>query len=434
MSYYVAPNNPNGVGDPFIVFTPEGLYPITGVKSLPLNISVNQGAEQVSYTFSLLPDGTPTTVFGYSQSAIIGSLLQSGFQPSGSPYAPVPDGIDDSINFVFVGNEMNPNGGLLSRFPELELSSLGIPFYGPTPPDAYPTANYTLEYDGFADFPRYPLNFLSVINAGLGLAFVHTKYATSVGEDGCVTYCLTQEMVDNAVVLPTTDPSQKYFFIPTENLPILEPLRLIPLIGNPLADLIQPALKVIVDLGYADAAHGFASGGQPDANVLTPFGLFPDVDPMEVIQRLIDGVRQGVTNFAAALGPTGSVTRELSSISLVPPAPLAIPTFDEIIPTVQNLIMDTVNRISSAVASIYAALLPTADIVNAVLTSLPGYAVNLFLEGIQQVIDGDFLGGLTNAIGLPVAATVGLTTYATLIGALVWAAGIGGVFGINVGA
>ena len=35
---------------------------------------------------------------------------------------------------------------------------------------------YTLEYDGFADFPRYPLNFLSDLNAFLGIAELHGTY------------------------------------------------------------------------------------------------------------------------------------------------------------------------------------------------------------------------------------------------------------------
>jgi len=431
LAYYVIPNSPDGVELPAqLVFTPEGLYPITGVRSLPLNVSVDQGAAELSYTLSLLDPDTDTTVFGYSQSAIIGSLLQGGFQPDES-YEPIPSDLQDSIAFVFVGNEMNPNGGLLSRFPDFELASLGIPFYGPTPEDAYPTVNYTLEYDGFADFPRYPLNFLSVLNAGLGLALVHTKYATLEGAEGCRTYCMTPERVAAAIPLPTTDPTQKYFFIPTENLPLLEPLRAIPLIGNPIADLVQPVLKVIVDLGYADPAHGFASGTQPDANVLVPFGLFPDVNPLEVLGRMAEGVVQGVGDFFGAFGPDGSVARELSSISL---PPLSLPTPGGVIDSIQTLISDVANGISAAAASLYAALLPTADLVNSILTSLPAYTVELFLDGVQQIIGGDLIGGAINAIGLPIAATVGLITYAGLIGALVWAQGIGGVLGIDIGA
>ena len=428
MQFYVTPNSPGGTLTPQAVFTPEGLYPITGVKSLPLNISVNQGLTILSDTLALLPGGTQTTVFGYSQSAIIGALLQK----QGNPEAPptIPENLRDTISFVFVGNEMNPNGGFLSRFPGLDLPSLGLPFYGATADDAYPTINYTREYDGFADFPRYPLNFLSVLNAGMGIVYVHTKYVPNAK---CETFCLTEQEVLDATPLPSTSPTQNYFFIPTENLPLLQPLRLLPLIGNPLADLIQPVLKVIVDLGYADPAHGFSTATQPPANLQVPFGLFPEVSPLEVLTKLVDGVGQGISDFIAAFGPTGSVIRELNAISLpsLPTDILPIPT--DPITAVQQWLTSTANGISAALASLYSGFLPTADIVNALSISLPAYDVALVLEGVKQILSGDLIGGLINAIGLPLAANVGLVTTASLVGALVWAQSFAGLFGITVG-
>lgn len=430
MQFYITPNSPAGTLAPQAVFTPEGLYPITGVKSLPLDTSVNQGLTILSDTLALLPGGTQTTVFGYSQSAIIGSLLQKAGNPDATPT--IPEDLRDTISFVFVGNEMNPNGGFLSRFPDLYLPSLGLPFYGATADDAYPTINYTREYDGFADFPRYPLNFLSVLNAGMGIVYVHTKYAPGAK---CQTFCLTEQEVLDATPLPSTSPTQNYFFIPTENLPLLQPLRLLPLIGNPLADLIQPVLKVIVDLGYADPAHGFATATQPFANLQVPFGLFPDVSPLEVLSRLVGGVGQGFSDFVAAFGPTGSIARELSAITLPALAPLSeiLPIPTDPITAVQQWLTSTANGISAAAASLYSGLLPTADIVNAIFVSLPAYDVALVLEGVKQILSGDVIGGLINAIGLPLAANVGLVTTASLVGALVWAQSFAGLFGITVG-
>jgi len=422
MNWYVLPNSPDGANPPQVVFTPEGLYPITGVKSLPLNTSVDQGMTILSDTLALLPSGTTTTVFGYSQSAIIGSLLEAGYIPPNSPYPDpeIPAGLQDSINFVYVGNEMNPNGGFLSRFPNLNLPSLGVPFYGATPENAYPTTNYTREYDGFADFPRYPLNFLADLNAGLGIVFVHTKYAPA---DTCTTFCLTQQEVEDAIALPSTSPTQKYYFMPTENLPLLEPLRFLPLIGNPIADLIQPVLKVIVNLGYGDPAHGFTSATQPDANVLVPFGLFPDVSPLEVLSQLVAGVQQGISDFFADFGPSGSIAREVSMISF-PDLSFLSPTSGGLISAVQNAISAIADRISASAAGLYAALLPTADIVNAIAISVPAYDINLVLDGVQQAISGHPIKGLINAIGLPIAANVGLVTTASLIGVLVWLQGL----------
>jgi hypothetical protein len=420
MNWYVIPNSPGGVTTAQVVFTPEGLYPITGVKSLPLNTSVDQGMNSLSDTMDLVPSGTPTTVFGYSQSAIIGSLLEMGYVSPTSPYKnptpAIPDGLKDSINFVYVGNEMNPNGGFLSRFPDLNLPSLGIPFYGATPENAYPATIYTREYDGFADFPQYPLNIVSVLNAGLGIVFVHTKYAPTAD---CRTFCLTEQEVEDAIALPSTSPTQKYYFMPTQNLPLLEPLRILPLIGNPIADLIQPVLKVIVNLGYGDPAHGFSSATQPDANVLVPFGLFPDVSPLEVLSQLVAGVKQGVSDFLADFGPSGSIAQEISALTL-PNLSFALPSADGIISAIQNAVSAIADRISASVAGLYAALLPTADIINAIAISLPAYDINLVLDGVQQAISGHPIEGLINAIGLPIAADAGLITTASLIGVLVW--------------
>ncbi|NTY59239.1 PE-PPE domain-containing protein [Mycolicibacterium sphagni] len=401
---YINPSYPGSI--PFQLDTPEGLYPITGVKSLPLNVSVQQGIQILTVAIAeQILAGNTSTVFGYSQSAIISSLIMSQL-PADTP-----------VNFVLVGNEMNPNGGFLSRFPGLKLPSLGLDFYGATPENLFPTTNYTLEYDGFADFPRYPLNLVSVLNAGLGIIFVHTKYAD-----------LTQQQVDNAIALPTTDPTQKYYIIPTENLPLLEPLRLIPVIGTPLADLLQPALKVIVNLGYGDPQYGWSNEGF--ANQQTTFGFIPDVNWGQVANLFFAGVEQGIQDFIADVSPGGVMWQELAALKLPKPGSITPPpTPASIITALQTATTDTALFISNAAASIYAAALPTADIVNAIVVMLPAYSVTLFLDGIEQALSGDVITGLVNAIGLPLAASAGLATTATLIEFLVLLQAVQGVLG-----
>lgn len=175
----------------------------------------------------LATTGNAVTVFGWSQSAIIASLEMQRFTAMGGAAPSASD-----LNFVLVGNEMNPNGGMLARFPDLTLPTLDLTFYGATPSDTiYPTAIYTLEYDGFADFSRYPLNFISDLNAVAGITFVHTKYLD-----------LTPAQVEGATKLPTSPGYTgvtDYYIIRTENRPLLQPLRAVPVIGDPLADLIQ---------------------------------------------------------------------------------------------------------------------------------------------------------------------------------------------------
>ncbi len=418
---YVVPNSPVGT-IPEGLFTPEGLYPITGVKSLPLDTSVDQG-NQILYDQILeqIAAGNTVTVFGYSQSAIMSSLVLGPGNTNcvNTSECSIPEG--SPVNFVFVGNEMNPNGGFLSRFPDLDLPALGIPFYGATPEDSFAVSNYTLEYDGFADFPRYTFNALSVLNAGLGIAFVHGTYLQ-----------LTPEQIASAIELPTscgTDPcttEQHYYIIPTENLPLLQPLRLIPLIGNPLADLLQPALRVIVNLGYGDPKYGWSTDGY--ANQLTTFGVFPQVDWVETAQLFVAGVVQGIKDFIADISPGGSMSQELHKLfqpasSSDSDAPQSFP--DSIISAVQNLVTNVGEAISGTAASLYSILLPTADIVNSLVVMLPTYMIDLFLGGIEQVLSGDIVDGLLNAVGLPLAAAVGLGITAALIEVLV----VGGVLG-----
>lgn len=173
------------------VFTPEELYPLTGVRSLVLNTSVEEGLTILhdAIMVELATTGNAVTVFGWSQSAIIASLEMQRFTAMGGAAPSASD-----LNFVLVGNEMNPNGGMLARFPDLTLPTLDLTFYGATPSDTiYPTAIYTLEYDGFADFSRYPLNFISDLNAVAGITFVHTKYLD-----------LTPAQVEGATKLPTS--------------------------------------------------------------------------------------------------------------------------------------------------------------------------------------------------------------------------------------
>ena len=139
-----------------------------------MNNSVNEGLTILNnaITQQLKSPSDTLSVFGYSQSAIIASLEMQKLAALG-PLAPHTN----QLNFILVGNEMNPNGGLLARFPGLSIPSLGLTFYGGTPADTiYPTNIYTLEYDGFADFPQYPLNFVSDLNAVAGILFVHTTY------------------------------------------------------------------------------------------------------------------------------------------------------------------------------------------------------------------------------------------------------------------
>lgn len=244
---------PHGfTGSAQALYTPEGFYPTTGVHSLTADVSEAQGAKILDGAIlgeiarGDVDAENPVVVFGYSQSAAFSTMTMEQLQSQGVPTT--------DVHFVLVGDTAAPNGGLLERFDllghDFSVPSFGITFGDPTPSDLYPTDIYTLEYDGFADFPQYPLNPLADLNAFAGMIYEHLTYLT-VGED----------QIQNAVPLDTVgDTLTNYYMIPVDDLPLLEPLRLIPVVGNPLADLLQPDLKVLVDLGYGSVSEGWSQG------------------------------------------------------------------------------------------------------------------------------------------------------------------------------
>ncbi len=266
-------------------YTPEGLYPVTGVHSLTLDASFAQeeqildSAIQSQIAAGGVDAANPVVVFGWSQSADFSGLTMPELAAQGVP--------GDDVHFVLVGDANNPDGGLLERFDvpagsDPSVASLGITFDGATPADLYPTDIYTNEYDGFADFPKYPIDFLSDLNALMGITNDHLTYLDP--EPG---------QLQDAIQLPTstTDTLTNYYIIP-EDLPLLEPLRSIPVIGNPLADLLQPDMSVLVNLGYGSIEDGWSPGF---ADVPSPFGLFPtDLNWSDVLTALVSGIPQGI--------------------------------------------------------------------------------------------------------------------------------------------
>jgi PE-PPE domain/PE family len=402
------------------LFTPEGFYPITGFKSLPLDVSVNQGVTILQSAINQqLASGAPSvTILGGSQSAIISSLVMQNIMSGNYPF-PVPS--THQLGFTLLGDPMAPNGGLMARFAGLTLPSLGFNFYGATPPNTpYSTAIYTLEYDGFADFPQYPINFLSDLNAFFGMTFVHGTYP--IVDPNALPPGQTLIELPGSATLPGGTGSTNYYMI-TQPLPLLTPLRYIPVIGNPIADLLQPDLSVLVNLGYGSTSQGWSPG---PANVPTPFGLIPPVGPVTIANALAAGAQQGLGAFASDIGDIGAgiaglpppALPSLSSMAFDPTAGIpsllaAAPTsgaaaIDGFIQALQTANTTIVNGISGGIANAYAALLPTADIANAMITTLPSYDANLFLDGVQQAVNGDLIGGLAYAFGAPVAADVGL--------------------------
>ncbi|SOJ52766.1 PE family protein PE3 [Mycobacterium simulans] len=394
--------------------TPEGLYPFTQVKDLPLNQSVTLGVQMLDNALfgpqGLITNGQSVAVLGLSQSAVLSSIEMRNLAAIGSPSK-------DMLSFTLLGNPMAPNGGLLARFPGLSMPALGLEFYGATPSNTgYPLTQYTLQYDGFADFPRYPLNILADLNAVAGIQFVHSNYGDLDPANLPPGYNLVELPVS-----PGNNGIEHYYMITYPGLPLLEPLRAVPVIGNPLADLVEPNLTYLVNLGYGDPHYGYSTGY---ADVATPFGLFPSINPITFAGDMVSGTQQGVTAFASdiqAMVPTSLPDLSVAGLAQTGGSsmPWALPSLpaatgspiDGFIDALKAANTRIATAFSSAAADGYAVLLPTADILNTAVTIIPAYNINLFLDGIEQLANGD-PAGIINAIGYPLAADVGLLTLA----------------------
>ncbi|MGO9381408.1 MAG: PE-PPE domain-containing protein [Mycobacterium sp.] len=264
------------------VVTPEKLFPLTGLNSLTFDASVAQGVTNLNAAIMAQhAAGNPTVVFGVSQSATVATLEMRYLETLPAGLRPGPD----QLSFVLIGNPDRPDGGFLARIPGVSIPFLGFTTFGATPTNAYPTIDYAVQYDGAADFPQYPIDIFADANAIAGLFFVHPAYDA-----------LTPTQIASGVVEPVSpgDTETTYILIPTQNLPLLDPLRAIPLVGNPMADLVQQDLRVLVELGYDRTAY---------QDVPTPFGLFPNIDPATVAAELQQGAVQGVNNALADVFP-----------------------------------------------------------------------------------------------------------------------------------
>ncbi|ORW24920.1 PE family protein [Mycolicibacter nonchromogenicus] len=226
----------------------------------------------------------PVTVFGYSQSAALTTLAMQQLAEADVP--------SSAVHFVLIGNSANPNGGLMVGFenmPEV-VEAMGqsyVTLGNPTPSGLYPTSIYTLEYDGYADFPRYLSNVFADLNAVMGMATQHIAYLG-----------LTPDQIEGAILLDT-DPDSlvSSYMIRSEYLPLLYPLLFVPVTGKPMYDLMEPTMRILVNLGYGSIENGW-NEGSPDEPTLFTMEQ-PNIDWNEVNAALAVAAQTGWNAFVA---------------------------------------------------------------------------------------------------------------------------------------
>lgn len=141
---------------------------------------------------------------------------------------------------------------------------------------------------------------------------------------------------------------------------------------------------------------------------------------------MVVGAHQGVNAFISdvhGMSLASSMSQLAAATSWLQPVPLlqhalaamAAGTFDP-----AATITKVAYAFSMAADSLYKSLLPLADLVNGLVTAVPAYDASLFFANLSNPL---------YAIGLPIAADVGLITIGSFLGAAIFLQDVLAAFG-----
>jgi hypothetical protein len=275
--------------------------------------------------------GDPYLVEGYSQSAAIAvseklQLMQSGQHPD--------------VTFLLLGDLNRPNGGLDERFVGLFVPGAGLAFNGAEPTDTgIPTIDIANQYDFVADFPQFPTNWVADLNAELGFIYAHAAYgdgplpetipAIWPPSDPLSGPYADQYVLGSTEIVRQVTGDTTFYFIPTTELPLLDPLRSLG-VPEPVLNIFQPALQAIVEAGY-DRSIPF---GDP-----TPAELIPTIDPvtftLEFDNALVQGANNAVELFGAQLPGAADLENLLTSAEAWSEQQIGVP-YDQLVTALNN--------------------------------------------------------------------------------------------------
>jgi hypothetical protein len=130
-------------------------------------------------------------------------------------------------------------------------------------------------------------------------------------------------------IVKQVDGDTTFYFIPTTELPLLDPLRSLG-VPEPVLNIFQPALQVIVEAGY-DRSIPF---GDP-----TPAELIPTIDPATFTLEFANAVVQGANNafelFGAQLPDYAQLESLFASAETWSEQNIGVP-YDQIVTTLNN--------------------------------------------------------------------------------------------------
>ena len=277
---------------PVLVPTPESLATTslpTGLADLQAAMAQQQAADP----------GQPYLVEGISQSAQIAVDEKIQLTQAGQHVG---------VTFLLLGDPNRPDGGIDERFDGLYTPGLGMgDLTGAEPTDAgIPTIDIANQYDFVADYPQFPINPVADLNALLGLIYAHGAYGGGIFPEEIPALWppsspasaplegpfANQYVLGSTEIVKQVDGDTTFYFIPTTELPLLDPLRSLG-VPESVLNIFQPALQVIVEAGY-DRSIPF---GDP-----TPAGLIPTIDPATFTLEFANAVVQGANNAFELFG------------------------------------------------------------------------------------------------------------------------------------
>jgi hypothetical protein len=270
---------------------PASFFPVTEGYLTAKTFDASVGEGLANLNDENVTDGD--VIFGFSQGAVVASEYK-GQHPE-----------QTGVTYVLVENPDRPNGGILERFDGLSIPILGVTANGATPntgPTGAKTVDISRQYDGWSDFPAYPLNFVADANAIAGIYYLHgkTQSADEVSGDELAPLKAQAELLGHNTIYYQNDTktNTEYYLIPTDRLPLLMPFTGI--VPDPILDAADAPLRAVVELGYDRSDYG-----KP-----TTAGIAPAVNPVTVATQLTDATAQGART---GLGESGVSTPNILS-------------------------------------------------------------------------------------------------------------------------
>jgi hypothetical protein len=261
---------------------PASFFPVSSgyINDPTFDASVGEGLANLND--ENVKDGD--VIFGFSQGAVVASKYKGEHQ---SPE-------DPKVTYVLVENPNRPNGGILERFNGVSIPILGVTANGATPNTGAKTVDISRQYDGWSDFPAYPLNFVADANAIAGIYYLHGKTQSEVSAQD-----LEDAKAAGGIYYQNdTKTNTEYYLIPTDRLPLLMPFTGI--VPDPILDAADAPLRAVVELGYDRSDYG-----KP-----TTAGIAPAVNPLTVATQLTGATAQGAKT---GLGESGASTPNVLS-------------------------------------------------------------------------------------------------------------------------